>query len=90
MQSNVDRTAIREMKQYVQWKVVQKKIFGVPGAKPVSTTTWKHIFGPGRHILLALLSSILLVSGRGTGHIPKPTLVSGERSVVPHVDQDTR
>jgi hypothetical protein len=42
------------------------------------------------HVLLALLSTILLIRRGGATHIPKSALVGGEGSVVPHVDQDTK
>jgi hypothetical protein len=42
------------------------------------------------HVLLALLSTILLIRRRGATHIPKSALVGGEGSVVPHVNQDTK
>lgn len=40
-------------------------------------------------ILLAFLGTLLLLRRRRASHIPQPALVSGEGSVVPHVEEDT-
>lgn len=73
----VDRTAIREIAECMQCKC-SKKIDATP--QKVSSRSL------GAHVLLPLICTLLICGT--TGHIPESTLIGGEGSVIPHVDQD--